>query len=96
LLFGQVFDGAEAERVGLVFRCVDDDALAPTAHEIAARAAEAPRQLSIIAKQTLADMANIPDHPSAVEREIEPQVWSTGQPWFAERVAALQAKISKK
>ena len=96
LLFGQVYDGAEAERVGLVYRCVDDDALAATAHEIAARAAEAPRQLSIIVKQTMADMANVPDHPSAVEREIEPQVWSTTQPWFAERVAALQAKISKR
>ena len=91
-----MFDGAEAERVGLVYRCVDDDALAATAHEIAARAAEAPRQLSIIVKQTMADMANVPDHPSAVEREIEPQVWSTTQPWFAERVAALQAKISKR
>src|SRR5690606_35759833 len=31
LLFGEVLDGAEAERVGLAFRCVDDDALLPTA-----------------------------------------------------------------
>ena len=27
VLFGEVLDGAEAERVGLVYRCVDDDAL---------------------------------------------------------------------
>ena len=36
------------------------------------------------------------DHPAAVERELEPQLWSTRQPWFAERLAALQAKISTK
>jgi enoyl-CoA hydratase len=31
-----------------------------------------------------------------VQRELDPQLWSTRQPWFAERVAALQAKISRK
>ncbi len=40
-------------------------------------------------------MADVDDHPAAVARELEPQVWSTRQPWFAERLAALQAKISK-
>src|SRR5215216_742882 len=42
VLFGEVMDGAEAARVGLVHRCVDDDALAATAQEMAARAASAP------------------------------------------------------
>jgi len=41
-------------------------------------------------------MSGIDAHSDAVKREIEPQVWSTRQPWFAERLAALQAKISKK
>ena len=36
-------------------------------------------------------MADIDEHPAAVERELEPQLWSTQQPWFAERLAALQA-----
>jgi enoyl-CoA hydratase len=31
-----------------------------------------------------------------VTRELTPQLWSTKQPWFAERLAALQARISKK
>ena len=39
VLFGEVLDGAEAERVGLVYRCVDDDALLEVAHQMAARAA---------------------------------------------------------
>src|SRR5215213_10189958 len=29
VLFGEVLDGAEAERIGLVHRCVDDDQLLP-------------------------------------------------------------------
>jgi enoyl-CoA hydratase len=96
VLFGEVLDGAEAERVGLALRCVDDDALAATAQEMAARAASAPRELAIETKRTIGAMAAIASHEEAVDREIEPQVWSTRQPWFEERIAALQAKISKK
>ncbi|MET0579587.1 MAG: enoyl-CoA hydratase [Ilumatobacteraceae bacterium] len=96
VLFGEVLDGAEAERVGLAYRCVDDEALLETAHTMAARAASAPRELVIVTKATIQAMADIDEHPAAVERELEPQLWSTRQPWFAERIAALQAKISKK
>jgi enoyl-CoA hydratase len=96
VLFGEVLDGAEAERVGLVHRCVDDDALLAAAQEMAARAATAPRELLIRTKETIQAMADVADHPAAVERELHPQVWSTQQPWFEERIAALQARISKK
>ncbi len=96
VLFGEVMDGVEAERVGLVHRCVDDDQLLSVAQETAARAASAPRELSVIVKRTIQDMAGIDNHPGAVERELEPQLWSTRQPWFAERIAALQKRISSK
>ncbi len=96
VVFGEVLDGPEAERLGLVYRCVDDDALLTVAHEIAARAASAPRELAIVTKATIRDMADVADHPAAVARELEPQLWSTRQPWFAERLAALQAKIGRR
>lgn len=96
VVFGEVMDGAEAERVGLVHRCVDDEALAGAAHEMAARAAAAPRELVQVVKRTIVEMADVADHAAAVARELEPQLWSTRQPWFAERIAALQAKISSK
>lgn len=96
VIFGEVIDGAEAERIGLVYKCVDDDQLLAAAQEMAARAASAPRELSIVTKKTIMDMANVVDHDAAVERELEPQVWSTKKPWFAERIAALQNKISSK
>ena len=96
VLFGEVMDGTEAERVGLVHRCVEDGDLLAAAQEMAARAASAPRELLIRTKETIQAMATIDDHPAAVDRELHPQVWSTQQPWFEERIAALQAKISKK
>jgi enoyl-CoA hydratase len=96
VLFGEVLDGAEAERVGLVWRCLPDDELLPTAQSMAARAAAAPHELTRRVKATIADVALIDDHAAAVDRELEPQVWSLEQPAFKERVAALQANISKR
>jgi enoyl-CoA hydratase len=96
VIYGQVLDGKEAERVGLAYKSVPADDLLEYAHEFAAKAASAPRQLAIEAKQTILDMADVQNHPDAVTRELTPQLWSTKQPWFAERLAALQARISKK
>jgi enoyl-CoA hydratase len=63
---------------------------------MAARAASAPRDLAIEAKKTIRAMADVDNHPAAVKRELDPQLWSTRQPWFAERLAALQVKIRAK
>ena len=95
VVFGEVLDGNEAERCGLVWRCVDDDALLPAAIELAARAAAGPPELVRRIKETINDMADVADHPHAVERELEPQVWSVRQPAFRERLAAMRAKITK-
>lgn len=96
VVFGQVLDGKEAERIGLAYKSVPADSLMDVAQEFAARAASAPRELAIVTKKTIQDMADIDNHPAAVERELEPQLWSTQQPWFAERLAALKSRISKK
>jgi enoyl-CoA hydratase len=96
ILFGQVLDGATAERVGLVWRCVPDDALLDTAAEIAGRAAAAPPALVRRVKATLAEMAGVPTHDAAVTVEIEAQLWSMAQPEFADRLAAMQARISSR
>ena len=96
VMFGEVLDGAEAERVGLVWKCVDDDQLLIEAQKMAARAASVPRPLLESVKKTIQEMADVATHPEAVERELVPQLWSTKQPWFAERIAAMQAKISRK
>ena len=96
VVFGDVLDGAEAERIGLVWRCVDDDRLLDVAVAMAGRAAAAPRELVIKTKQSINDMTGIDDHEAAVDRELEPQLWSVAQPAFRERLAALQAKITSR
>ena len=96
VVFGEVLEGAEAESIGLVWKCVDDDQLLIEAQKMAARAASVPRPLLESVKKTIQDMADVVTHPEAVERELVPQLWSTKQPWFAEKIAAMQAKISKK
>jgi enoyl-CoA hydratase len=96
VIFSEVVDGTEAERIGLVHRCVENDALVDAARGLAAGAASAPRELVMITKQTIRDMADIGEHSDAVARELEPQVWTAKQPWFEERIAALKAKISSK
>lgn len=94
--FGEVLDGEAALRAGLVWKCVDDDALMATAREFAAKAAAAPKELLVSIKKTVIDIGAVATHTEAVEFELGPQVWSTRQPWFRERLAALQAKISKR
>jgi len=96
IVFSQVLDGPEAERVGLAYRSVPDEELLAVAHEFARGAATAPRELAIMTKQTIRDMADISTHPDAVEREFEPQLWTVAQPWFEERIAALKARISSR
>ena len=96
VVFGEVIDGAEAERIGLVHRCYDDDKLLAAAQEMAARAGAGPRELLIEMKRTIQEMPDVRTHAEAVDRELTPQVWSTRQPWFAERIAALQAKIKSR
>ena len=96
VVFGQILDGKECERVGLAFRSVPRPELVDVAQAFAAPAASAPRELGMVTKATIQAMADVDTHPDAVARELEPQLWSTQQPWFAERLAALQAKISSK
>jgi enoyl-CoA hydratase len=94
VLFGEVLDGQAAERVGLVWRCVEDEALLPSAAELAGRAAAGPPELTRRLKATLAAMAKVADHETAVAMELETQLWSMAQPEFAERLAAMQARIA--
>jgi enoyl-CoA hydratase len=94
VVFGEVLDGAEAERIGLAWRCVEDDLLLDEARRLAAAAAHAPRELVQRTKATINDMASIVEAEAAVDRELLPQVWSIRQPEFRERLAGLLARIS--
>src|SRR5436190_15353736 len=96
VLFGEVLDGEAAVNAGLAWRVVDDDALLDIAKDLAQRAASAPHKLARRVKETLKAVPDLDVHQEAVDLELTAQLWSFGQPEFAERIAALQQRISKR
>ena len=96
VLFGEVLGADEAERRGLVWRVLPDAELLEGALAMAAKAAATPPGLARRAKQTLQAVPAIAQHSEAVDLELTSQLWSLGQPFFAERLAALQARITGK
>lgn len=96
VVFGQVLDGEAAEKHGLVWRCVEDDQLLPTAQEMARNALNAPLELVKKITHTIRNIGTLDDHREAMMMELEPQAWSTEQPHFRDKVAALKKKISSR
>jgi enoyl-CoA hydratase len=94
VLFGQRLDGMAAVEHGLAWACVDDDKLLEEAIGLALRAASAPRALAVRVKETLGLVGTLGTHDDAVDLEIAAQVWSLGEPFFAERLAKLRARVS--
>ena len=93
VLFGEVIDGARAAEVGLAWKCIDDAELLAAAQTFAARAAQAPRALAQRTKATILSLAGVDTSEAAVAHELDPQVWSMGEPPFQELIAKLQGEI---
>ncbi len=91
-LFGEAVDAAEAQRIGLVHRVVDD--VVGAAVTMAARAA-ANRDLAIVTKGTMRLVAGMAAQAAAVEVEVRAQAESVRSDEFRQRLAALQARISR-
>jgi enoyl-CoA hydratase len=94
LLFGEKAGGSDAVDAGLALRCLPDDGLLDAARSLAARAAGASRPLVERTKATLAGMAGITDLDDAIALELEPQLWSLGQPAFTDGLGAVRAGIA--
>ena len=94
VLFGQVLDGAEAERVGLAYRCVEDDQLMEFCQAMAAKAGASPRELVLRTKQTMREIRDVTSQTAAMHLELGPQAASARQPAFKAKLAALKARIS--
>jgi enoyl-CoA hydratase len=94
VLCGEALSGEAAVEHGLAWKCVSDDALIDEAIDLASRAMRAPREMVRRLKATLRAMAAVTDHNAAVERELEPQLWSVNQTAFKERLQALKRRIA--
>jgi len=91
-LFGERVDGSRAAAIGLAWECVPDAELVDRAVELAARAAEAPRELATRVKATLRQAPWQPSFDDALRFELEHQAWSIRQPEFAERMQVPRPK----
>jgi len=94
VVFGEVLTAEQAQSVGLAYQVVDDHTLLQNAHELAARAATAPKELVARTKATILSLDEIQDSPAAVKHELHPQLWSMDQPAFTDLVQKLQSQIT--
>jgi enoyl-CoA hydratase len=95
LMFSQIVDGTAAEKHGLAWRCIPDDALVVETMAFAGKIAGVPRELVKVAKHTLANSAATEDRIAAAGHEFIAQVWSATQPGFGDKLAAMKARIRK-
>jgi len=95
MLFGEVLDGTEAARRGLVWRCVAAGELEAEADRLARRAAAHDPGLTAVAKATLAAAAGVDDAGAAIDLETGPQRWSMDRPAFEESLRALRARLGR-
>jgi enoyl-CoA hydratase len=94
LLLGQVVTGHDAVRLGLAHEYVADGDLVEEAVRLAGQAEGTPRELLMRTKASLTRTDTIRTHDEALAAELPDQLWSMRQPAFAERLAALSARIS--
>ncbi|GAP34737.1 enoyl-CoA hydratase-related protein [Piscinibacter sakaiensis] len=88
---GDKLPAEEAQRIGLIWQCVDDEALAPTVAALAARLAALPTQ-ALVATRRIVDDAMQRDYPAALDEEARVQRELGRAHDFAEGVAAFQQR----
>jgi len=94
-LFGEVLDGEEAARRGLVWRCVPPEELSTEAERLARRAAARDPELAAVVKRTLDAAGAVDDAAAAIDLETEPQRWSMDRPVFSESLRELRARLGR-
>jgi enoyl-CoA hydratase len=93
-LFRHIPDADEAVRIGLAHTAADDPVEA--AVTLAKAAAEGPRELVLSIKATMRATAAMTSHDDAIAAELGAQVESMDTPAFAELLAAMKARITKR
>ncbi|GGO82764.1 enoyl-CoA hydratase-related protein [Nonomuraea cavernae] len=90
VLFGDTVTAEEAERCGLVWRCVEDDDLLDVSRRLTARVAGRSPELVRRTKATMRLSRSLTDPRMAAELEQAAQDWSMRQPSFTEAVRRLR------
>jgi 2-(1,2-epoxy-1,2-dihydrophenyl)acetyl-CoA isomerase len=91
VLLGEPISSEDAQACGLIYRCVDDDALMPVARDVARRLANGPAGALAAAKQALNTTWSVSlQEQLALERVL--QADAEHHPDFAEGLAAFRQK----
>ncbi len=90
-LLGDKLAAEEAQRIGLIWQCVDDTELEATVQALGQRLAMMPTKALVAIRQTL-DAAQQLDYEPALRNEADVQRELGRSRDFAEGVAAFQAK----
>ncbi|MFI6705063.1 enoyl-CoA hydratase-related protein [Nonomuraea sp. NPDC050478] len=96
VLFGDRLTAEEAERRGLIWRCVADGELMDTARRMAARVAGRSPDAVRRAKATMRLSRSLTDPRMAAGVEQIAQDWSMRQPAFTDAVAALRERVRRR
>jgi enoyl-CoA hydratase len=94
-LFGEVLDGQDAERRGLVWRCVGANSLAGEAERLARTAASRDPDLVTRTKRTMAATAAVDEPATAIGLELAAQQWSMERPAFQASLGELRERLGR-
>ena len=94
-LFGEVLDGEEAARRGLVWKCVDADDLDAEAGRLAQKAASRDPELVSRTKETMVSVAQVHEPAAAVDLELAAQRWSMERPAFRDSLVELRQRLGR-
>jgi enoyl-CoA hydratase len=94
-LFGEVLDGEEAARRGLIWRCVGANDLAAEARRLAEKAASRDPELVARTKQTMAAVPGVDGPAAAIDLELGPQRWSMERPGFQASLGELRERLGR-
>ncbi|WP_433377907.1 enoyl-CoA hydratase-related protein [Streptosporangium sp. CA-115845] len=93
VLFGETVTAREAERCGLIWRCVEDDDLLDVVRRMTARVVGRSPDLVRRTKATMRLSRSLTDPRMAADLEQVAQDWSMRQPGFAEAVRRLRERV---
>jgi enoyl-CoA hydratase len=89
-LFGESLDGFDAQRIGLVWRCVENNRLLSESTSLASGAAAAPRELVAMLRETNAEVEDGCNFNRSIGVELAAQLTSMSAPSFKERISRVQ------
>ena len=90
-LLGDAVSAADAAAMGMIWQCVEDDALATTAHELAVRLSKLPTPALVATRQAMADSQRLSlDEALDLEAQLQSRFGRSRD--FVEGVAAFRMK----